>query len=59
MNKCMEFALCFVLYVLHLKGSHASHLTMAEGPEVGRSSAGTMVGPFLKMTAEGKADSSY
>ena len=57
MNKCIEFAFCFVLNVVHLKGSHASCLTMAEGPEVGGSHAGTRIGPFLKM-AEDQADTS-
>ena len=59
MNKCIEFALCYVLNVVHVKGSHASCLTMAEGSEVERSNTGTVVGPFLKMTAEGKANNSY
>lgn len=43
MNKCTEFAFCFVLNMVPLKGSHASCPTMAEGPEVGRGNAGTVV----------------
>lgn len=46
----------FCVNAVHLKGGHASCLTVAEGPEGERSNAGTTVGPFLRMMAEGKAD---
>lgn len=57
MGKCTKVVLCCMLNVVHLKGSHTSCLTVAEGPEVGRSNSGNVVRPFLKIEAEGKADS--
>lgn len=46
-----------MLNAVHLKGSPASCQTMAEGPDVGRNQAGTMVGPFLKMMQKARLTS--
>lgn len=59
MDKCTKVVLCCMLNAVHLKGSHTSCLAMAEGPEVGTSNSGNVVRPFLKIGAEGKADSNY
>ena len=59
MGKCTKVVLCCMLNVVHLKGGHTSCLAMAEGPEVGTSNSGNVVRPFLKIGAEGKADSNY
>lgn len=58
-SKCTEVVLCCVLNVVHVKGNHTYCLTVAVGPEVGRSNAGKVVETFLKIGAEGKADTNY